>query len=231
MLKLKLTGEAELDARRVRAVRPRVPMRGSASTPTRATPAIRSRSSSKCCSQPGLSCSSSRWPAAPRLTSTESPADPFAADESCLHAGRARARARRFDAVNIKLDKCGGLTEALAIARRCRELGLKVMVGNMMGSSLSMAPSLGGRPAVRHRRSRRARRSSRPIGPAPSAIPPARSARAPASGACWQHLRINFPEWIDILHSENTILIGIEMATSEYPRRGTRSSGLMEVRQ
>ena len=47
-----------------------------------------------------------------------------------------------FDVINIKLDKCGGLTEALAIAHRCRELGLKVMVGNMMGSSLSMAPSL-----------------------------------------------------------------------------------------
>ncbi len=49
--------------------------------------------------------------------------------------------AGRFDLVNIKLDKCGGLTEALAIARRARELGLGVMVGNMMGTSLAMAPS------------------------------------------------------------------------------------------
>ena len=66
----------------------------------------------------------------------------FAADESvCTLAELGRAPGR-FDAVNIKLDKCGGLTEALAIARRCESLGLKVMVGNMMGSSLSMAPSL-----------------------------------------------------------------------------------------
>jgi L-alanine-DL-glutamate epimerase-like enolase superfamily enzyme len=67
---------------------------------------------------------------------------PFAADESvCTLADVERARGC-FDAVNIKLDKCGGLTEALAIAGRCRELGLRVMVGNMMGSSLSMAPSM-----------------------------------------------------------------------------------------
>ncbi len=43
--------------------------------------------------------------------------------------------------MNIKLDKCGGLTEGLAIARRARELGLGVMVGNMVGSSLAMAPA------------------------------------------------------------------------------------------
>ena len=48
--------------------------------------------------------------------------------------------AGRFDVVNIKLDKCGGLTEALAMAHRARELGLKVMVGNMVGTSLAMAP-------------------------------------------------------------------------------------------
>ena len=42
--------------------------------------------------------------------------------------------------MNIKLDKCGGLTEALAMARTARMLGLQVMVGNMGGSSLAMAP-------------------------------------------------------------------------------------------
>ncbi len=67
---------------------------------------------------------------------------PFAADESVCTLAELDRAVGRFDAVNIKLDKCGGLTEALAIARRCRELGLQVMVGNMMGSSLSMAPSL-----------------------------------------------------------------------------------------
>lgn len=66
---------------------------------------------------------------------------PFAADESALTFADTDALVGRFDVVNIKLDKCGGLTEALAIARRARALGLEVMVGNMMGSSLSMAPS------------------------------------------------------------------------------------------
>jgi L-alanine-DL-glutamate epimerase-like enolase superfamily enzyme len=67
---------------------------------------------------------------------------PFAADESVCSLAELERVPGCFDLVNIKLDKCGGLTEALAIARRCKELGLGVMVGNMMGSSLSMAPSL-----------------------------------------------------------------------------------------
>ena len=66
---------------------------------------------------------------------------PFAADESALSLIDVEGLVGRFDVINIKLDKCGGLTEGLAIARRAKELGLNVMVGNMMGSSLSMAPS------------------------------------------------------------------------------------------
>ncbi|RIV84998.1 dipeptide epimerase [Aurantiacibacter zhengii] len=66
---------------------------------------------------------------------------PLAADESAVTLPDTEALAGRFDVVNIKLDKCGGLTEGLAIARRARALGLRVMVGNMMGTSLSMAPS------------------------------------------------------------------------------------------
>ena len=42
--------------------------------------------------------------------------------------------------INIKLDKCGGLTEALDMAREIRRLGKKVMVGNMAGSALGTAP-------------------------------------------------------------------------------------------
>lgn len=45
-----------------------------------------------------------------------------------------------FDVANIKLDKCGGLTEALTMARLARRMGLGVMVGNMMGTSWAMAP-------------------------------------------------------------------------------------------
>lgn len=66
---------------------------------------------------------------------------PIAADESVLGLTDVEAMAGRFATINIKLDKCGGLTEALAMARRAKALGLGVMVGNMMGSSLAMAPS------------------------------------------------------------------------------------------
>lgn len=66
---------------------------------------------------------------------------PIAADESVLTLGDIDGLVGRFDVVNIKLDKCGGLTEGLAMARRARELGLGVMVGNMVSSSLAMAPA------------------------------------------------------------------------------------------
>jgi L-alanine-DL-glutamate epimerase-like enolase superfamily enzyme len=65
---------------------------------------------------------------------------PIAADESALSLADVPGLVGRFDVINIKLDKCGGLTEALAMARLARELGLKVMVGNMVGTSLAMAP-------------------------------------------------------------------------------------------
>ncbi len=66
---------------------------------------------------------------------------PIAADESILSLDELEEKARWFDVVNIKLDKCGGLTEGLLMARRARELGLRVMVGNMVGTSLAMAPA------------------------------------------------------------------------------------------
>lgn len=67
---------------------------------------------------------------------------PIAADESVQGLTDIPALVGRFDAVNIKLDKCGGLTEALAMARRAADLGLELMVGNMIGTSLAMAPAL-----------------------------------------------------------------------------------------
>ena len=66
---------------------------------------------------------------------------PIAADESALSMEDLPGLAGRFQVVNIKLDKCGGLTEGLAMAHEARRLGLKVMVGNMVGSSLAMAPA------------------------------------------------------------------------------------------
>jgi L-alanine-DL-glutamate epimerase-like enolase superfamily enzyme len=66
---------------------------------------------------------------------------PVVADESALGIADLAGLVGRFSMVNIKLDKCGGLTEALAMAREARRLGLGVMVGNMVGTSLAMAPA------------------------------------------------------------------------------------------
>jgi L-alanine-DL-glutamate epimerase-like enolase superfamily enzyme len=66
---------------------------------------------------------------------------PLAADESALSLADMPGLVGRFDVVNIKLDKCGGLTEGLAMAHAARKLGLKVMVGNMVGTSWAMAPA------------------------------------------------------------------------------------------
>jgi L-alanine-DL-glutamate epimerase-like enolase superfamily enzyme len=68
------------------------------------------------------------------------PGVPVAADESILDLAELQERANYFDVINIKLDKCGGLTEALKMERASRMLGKQVMVGNMGGSTLAMAP-------------------------------------------------------------------------------------------
>ena len=67
---------------------------------------------------------------------------PLCADESAHDRASLATIARRYDAVNIKLDKTGGLTEALATAAEARKLGLKIMVGCMVATSLAMAPAL-----------------------------------------------------------------------------------------
>jgi len=68
-------------------------------------------------------------------------AAPICADESAHERRGLAALLGRYDAVNVKLDKAGGLTEALAMAREAQGLGLKVMVGCMVASSLAMAPA------------------------------------------------------------------------------------------
>ena len=67
---------------------------------------------------------------------------PLCADESCQSSADLEAVADRYDAINIKLDKCGGLTDALTIREWCQRRGKRIMVGNMLGSSLAMAPAL-----------------------------------------------------------------------------------------
>jgi L-alanine-DL-glutamate epimerase-like enolase superfamily enzyme len=141
-LKLKLSGDADLDIARVRAVRSARPdvwigvdanQGYTAATIATLIPVL-------------VDCGVSLLEQ-PFARGDEASLDglrlplPVAADESCLDLAELETLPGRFDVVNIKLDKCGGLTEALAMARRAPQLGLKVMVGNMSGSSLAMAPA------------------------------------------------------------------------------------------
>ena len=73
------------------------------------------------------------------LEGFESPV-PLCADESCLHLGELDRAATRYQLVNIKLDKTGGLTHGLELAAAIRDKGLGIMVGCMCGTSLAMAP-------------------------------------------------------------------------------------------
>ena len=141
-IKLKLTGEVALDIERVRAVRaarPDVWLAVDANqgyvpdTLAELLPALFDARVSLL-EQPCKRGHESDLDGIDRLV-------PFAADESVQGLDEVDALVGRFDVVNIKLDKCGGLTEGLMIAERARLLGLKVMVGNMAGTSLAMAPS------------------------------------------------------------------------------------------
>ncbi len=67
---------------------------------------------------------------------------PVCADESCHDRDSLPALAGKYDLINIKLDKTGGLTEALALKAAALETGFGIMVGCMVGSSLAMAPAV-----------------------------------------------------------------------------------------
>jgi L-alanine-DL-glutamate epimerase-like enolase superfamily enzyme len=66
---------------------------------------------------------------------------PILADESCQSSADIELCARYYAGINIKLDKAGGLTEALKMAREAEARGLKVMVGCMLSTSLGVAPA------------------------------------------------------------------------------------------
>ena len=66
---------------------------------------------------------------------------PLCADESCHDSSSLEALAGRYDLINIKLDKTGGLTEALKVKSAAEAQGFGVMVGCMMASSLALAPA------------------------------------------------------------------------------------------
>ena len=141
-LKLKLTGDPVLDGARVRAVRDRCPSTwigvdanqgyNAATLPALLDVLVEARIS--LLEQPCVRGREHILDGIERVL-------PLAADESILDLAELEARHHRFDVINIKLDKCGGLTEGLMMARRARELGKQVMVGNMCGTSLAAAPA------------------------------------------------------------------------------------------
>jgi L-Ala-D/L-Glu epimerase len=67
---------------------------------------------------------------------------PVCADESCHDRASLPDLVGKYDMVNIKLDKTGGLTEALALKTEAEAMGFRVMLGCMVGSSLAMAPAV-----------------------------------------------------------------------------------------
>ncbi len=141
-LKVKLTGEPELDQARVAAVRAARPdvWLGVDANQAYTIDRLRSLVAALVDARVGLLEQPLARGREADLEDFESPI-PLAADESALALEDVAGLVGRFDTVNIKLDKCGGLTEALAMAREARRLGLKIMVGNMMGSSLATAPA------------------------------------------------------------------------------------------
>src|SRR6202041_2737412 len=64
------------------------------------------------------------------------------ADASCRTLADLDRLDGKYDAINIKLDKAGGLTEALALAAEAKRRGFRIMVGGMIGTSLGIAPAL-----------------------------------------------------------------------------------------
>ncbi len=70
--------------------------------------------------------------------------------KASIPATASKGLRNRYDAVNIKLDKTGGLTEALEMAREAEDLGFEIMVGCMVGTSLAMAPALMLAPLARY---------------------------------------------------------------------------------
>jgi L-alanine-DL-glutamate epimerase-like enolase superfamily enzyme len=67
---------------------------------------------------------------------------PICADESCRTLADLDRIDGKYQAINIKLDKVGGLTEALALAAEAKRRGLRIMVGGGIGTSLGIAPAL-----------------------------------------------------------------------------------------
>jgi L-alanine-DL-glutamate epimerase-like enolase superfamily enzyme len=141
LLKLKLGGTG--DRERLAAIRAAVPHSRLIADANEAWPVEDLALNLEACHQLGIELVEQPLPAAAdaALAGTPHPV-PICADESAHALDSLDALAGRYDALNIKLDKTGGLTHAIEMARAARARGMKVMAGCMVSTSLSMAPAL-----------------------------------------------------------------------------------------
>lgn len=143
LLKVKLGGSDELDAQRIAAVRRAAPRAQLIVDANEGWTAANLASNLAACAEAGVTLI--EQPLAEgrdsALAGMLRPI-PICADESVHDRASLDALTGKYDAVNIKLDKAGGLTEALALAAEAERRGFAIMVGCMVATSLSMAPAM-----------------------------------------------------------------------------------------
>ena len=141
LLKIKLGGEG--DGERIAAVRQAAPRSELIVDANEAWTTGNLEQNLAACAQAGVTLVEQPLPAGKdeALARIERPLA-VCADESVHHRASLDGLRARYDAVNIKLDKTGGLTEALAMADAARDLGFQIMIGCMVATSLAMAPAM-----------------------------------------------------------------------------------------
>ena len=140
LLKLKLGGEG--DPARIRAVRRAAPDARLIVDANEAWTEANFAENMRACVEAHVELIEQPLPASADALLRELPHDvPICADESLYPGADLERLVGKYDGVNVKLDKTGGLTEALALLRAARQRGFRVMVGCMVGTSLAMAPA------------------------------------------------------------------------------------------
>jgi len=141
ILKLKLGGDA-LDLQRVQAVREAAPMSRLLIDANESWSPEHYRKIIPALKGLGVELVEQPFPADADevLESLDHPV-PVCADESCHTTTDLPRLKNRYEVINVKLDKTGGLTEALRLCEQARESGFKLLIGCMVGTSLSMAPA------------------------------------------------------------------------------------------
>jgi L-alanine-DL-glutamate epimerase-like enolase superfamily enzyme len=141
LLKLKLGGNGDVD--RIRAVRRAAPKAELIADANEAWDATNLTENLAACGAAGVTLVEQPLPASDDAVLATTPRTiAICADESLQDSASVSQLVGKYDAVNIKLDKAGGLTEGLNIAATAERAGMVLMVGCMLGTSLAMAPAL-----------------------------------------------------------------------------------------